>query len=54
MAKKEDKNIFKELEMQALLAFREWPIWLILREKELQMHLVQVKRAGSKPKGDRT
>lgn len=54
MAKKDDKNIFKELEMQALLAFREWPIWLILREKELQAHLVHVKRTESKPKGERS
>jgi hypothetical protein len=37
---------FQALEEQAYHAFREWPIWLALRERELSEHL-QADRAAS-------
>jgi hypothetical protein len=30
---------FQALEEEAYHAFREWPIWLVLRERELAAHL---------------
>lgn len=31
---------WQELETQAYHAFREWPLWLVLRERELAARLV--------------
>lgn len=28
-----------DLEQQAYHAYREWPLWLVLRARELQLHL---------------
>lgn len=28
-------NVFKEVEQQAYCAYLEWPLWLVLRDKEL-------------------
>jgi hypothetical protein len=39
MAKKTDTNPFLALEEEAYHAFREWPLWLVLRERELAAHL---------------
>jgi hypothetical protein len=30
---------FQALEEEAYHAFREWPVWLVLRERELDTHL---------------
>ena len=39
MAKKVIESPFQALEQDAYHAFREWPIWLVLRERELDAHL---------------
>src|SRR5687768_7909897 len=39
MAKKTNESPFQALEEQAYHAFREWPIWLVLRQRELAAHL---------------
>ena len=44
MSKKTTESPFQALEQEAYHAFREWPIWLVLRERELDGHL-----DGSKP-----
>ncbi|MDX1994382.1 MAG: hypothetical protein SF029_18510 [bacterium] len=40
MSKRIVENPFQALENEAYDAFREWPIWLVLREKELATHVV--------------
>ena len=35
MAKKETIHPWQQIEEQAFHAFREWPLWLVLREREL-------------------
>ena len=35
MAKQPSTSPFKAMEEEAYQAFLEWPIWLVLREKEL-------------------
>lgn len=39
MSKKTTASPFQALEEDAYHAFREWPIWLVLRERELEAHL---------------
>ncbi|MEZ4666607.1 MAG: hypothetical protein R3E39_01585 [Anaerolineae bacterium] len=39
MSKKTTESPFQALEQEAYHAFREWPIWLVLRERELDAHL---------------
>jgi len=39
MAKTPSASPFQALEEQAYHAFREWPLWLVLRERELTAHL---------------
>lgn len=39
MAKKSTQTPWLDLEQQAVEAYREWPIWLVLREKELTARL---------------
>lgn len=39
MAKTQSASPFQALEEQAYHAFREWPLWLVLRERELAAHL---------------
>lgn len=39
MSKKTAASPFQALEEEAYHAFREWPIWLVLRERELDAHL---------------
>lgn len=34
-----DTSPWHDLEVQAYHAFREWPIWLLLRQRELDKHL---------------
>jgi hypothetical protein len=35
MAKKEKLHPWRQIEEQAFHAFREWPLWLVLRERDL-------------------
>ncbi len=35
MAKKNTGHPWQQIEEQAFHAFREWPLWLVLREREL-------------------
>jgi hypothetical protein len=39
MSKKTAASPFQALEEEAYHAFREWPLWLALRERELEAHL---------------
>ena len=39
MPKKTAESPFQALEEEAYHAFREWPIWLALRARELDAHL---------------
>jgi hypothetical protein len=39
MAKKTSESPFQALEEAAYHAYREWPLWLVLRERELAAHL---------------
>ena len=39
MSKKTAESPFQALEQEAYHAFREWPIWLALRTRELDTHL---------------
>ena len=41
---------FKAMEDEAYHAFREWPILLVMRQKELEMHLAAV-ASPSAPSG---
>ena len=38
MAKKETVHPWQQIEEQAFHAFREWPLWLVLRQRELAAH----------------
>ena len=35
MAKRDTVHPWQQIEEQAFHAFREWPLWLVLREREL-------------------
>ena len=35
MAKQDDPHPWQQIESQAFHAFREWPLWLVLRQREL-------------------
>ena len=41
MAKKDSIHPWQQIEEQAFHAFREWPLWLVLRERELANRLTQ-------------
>lgn len=41
MAKKDSIHPWQQIEEQAFHAFREWPLWLVLRECELANRLTQ-------------
>ena len=38
---KDNAQAWQAIEEQAYHAFREWPLWLALRQKELAAHLQQ-------------
>ena len=42
MAKPVSSSPFQAMEEEAYHAFREWPILLVMRQKELAMHLATV------------
>jgi len=41
MAKKDTTHPWQQIEEQAFHAFREWPLWLVLRQRELSMQTAQ-------------
>lgn len=41
MAKKDSIHPWQQIEEQAFHAFREWPLWLVLRERELANRVAQ-------------
>ncbi len=47
MAKQPSTSPFKVMEEEAYHAFLEWPVWLVLREKELAAYL-----AADRPQTD--
>jgi hypothetical protein len=46
-------NVFKEAEQQAYHAFLEWPLWLVLRDKELTAAIQAASQESVKPNGKR-
>jgi hypothetical protein len=38
MAKTPETHAWQDIEEQAFHAYREWPLWLVLRNCELQAH----------------
>ncbi len=44
MVKQPSTSPFQAMEEEAYQAFLEWPVWLVLREKELASYLVDRKR----------
>ncbi len=48
MAKKPTREPFEDLEQQAYHAYREWHVWLMLRERELSARLNKTKPAPSR------
>ena len=51
MAKPVSSSPFQAMEEEAYHAFREWPILLVMRQKELEMHLATV-AATPAPSGE--
>ena len=51
MAKTISSSPFQAMEEEAYHAFREWPILLVMRQKELSMHLATV-AATPAPSGE--
>jgi len=49
MAKLSVSSPFKAMEEEAYHAFREWPIFLVLRQKELELHLGAVSTPEAPP-----
>jgi len=41
MAKRDTLHPWQQIEEQAFHAFREWPLWLVLRERELANQVTQ-------------
>ncbi len=62
MAKKDALHPWQQIEEQAFHAFREWPLWLVLRERELaqqthtasggEEHPEKARAAATKPQRD--
>ncbi len=46
MAKAVSSSPFQAIEEEAYHAFREWPIFLVLRQKTLDVHLAAVPAPG--------
>ena len=51
MPKKSTESPFQALEEEAYHAFREWPVWLVLRERELDAHLTAQRPPKTPPAG---
>ncbi len=50
MAKAMNSSPFQAIEEEAYHAFREWPIFLVLRQKTLDVHLAAVPAPDVAPK----
>lgn len=46
---KDNAQSWEKIEEQAYHAFREWPIWLLLRQVELSQHLQQATPSTGAP-----
>ena len=46
---KDNARSWEKIEEQAYHAFREWPIWLLLRQVELSQHLQQANPPAGAP-----
>lgn len=46
---KDNAQSWEKIEEQAYHAFREWPIWLLLRQVELSQHLQQANPSAGAP-----
>jgi hypothetical protein len=44
MAQKDTLHPWQQIEEQAFHAFREWPLWLVLRERELAQRATDPQR----------
>jgi hypothetical protein len=58
VSKKTAASPFQALEEEAYHAFREWPLWLVLRQRELDAHLAAQRspaaaNAGTPPEQQR-
>jgi hypothetical protein len=51
MPKKTEESPFQALEDEAYHAYREWPVWLVLRGCELDAHLTAHRPAKTPPTG---
>jgi len=49
--KRSVESPFQALEEEAYHAFREWPLWLVLRERELDAHLKAQRPAEAQKSG---
>jgi hypothetical protein len=47
VSKKSTESPFQALEEEAYHAYREWPVWLALRERELDTHLAALRPPDS-------
>ncbi len=47
MAKKNTPHPWQQIEQQAFHAFREWPLWLVLRERELAQQVRATPRTAA-------
>ena len=52
MATKQNPQSWEKIEEQAYYAFREWGIWLVLRQTELSAHLQQAKASTHTPRAE--
>lgn len=52
MAKKTSESPFQALEEEAYHAYREWPLWLVLRERDLAAHLTPRAPSSATPRPD--
>ena len=52
MAKKDNTHPWQQIEEQAFHAFREWPLWLVLRERELSERVTQPSPDKASPAPD--
>lgn len=53
MAKKGTVHPWQQIEEQAFHAFREWPLWLVLRERELRQQIEGTPRGAKSAEKDR-
>lgn len=54
MAKKGTVHPWQQIEEQAFYAFREWPLWLVLRGRELRQQIEGTSRGAKSAEKGRT